>query len=207
MSLTLYGFNGSPYVRTVKMLLKEKGANFDQVPVNVMTGEPHQPAHLARHAFGKVPVIDHDGFRVIETSAITAYLDEVLPGTSLTPDNARDRARSHMAQGIYDSYGYGSMAQVFGYYLFPDFIGGQNDEALAKGIEKSRLVLSEIMKIKGGDPFIAGKALSIGDLYLAPACAYLSMVPDAGKVFAIDGFADWWERMQALPSYQSTPPQ
>lgn len=207
MSLTLYGFDGSPFVRTVKMLLAEKGASYDQLQINVMKGEPHLPEHLARHAFGKVPVVDHDGFRVIETGAIMAYLDEVLPGKSLTPNNARDRARTHMAQGIYESYGYGSMVAVFGYYLFPDFLGGQNDESRRKGIEVSRLVISEIMKIKGGDPFIAGQALSIGDLYLAPACAYMSMTPDAEQVFAIDGFSDWWGRIQALPSFKSTPPQ
>jgi glutathione S-transferase len=207
MSLTLYGFDGSPYVRTVKMLLKEKGAEFNQLQVNVMKGEPHQPEHLARNAFGKVPVIDHDDFRVIETSAIMSYLDEVLPGPSLTPKTARDRARSHMAQAIYDSYGYGSMVAVFGYYLFPDFIGGQNEASRLQGIEKSKLVLSELMKIKGNDPFLGGPALSIGDLYLAPACAYLSMTPDAEQVFATKGFADWWTRIQELPSFKATPPQ
>lgn len=207
MSLTLYGFDGSTYVRAVKMLLVEKNASFDQVQVNVMKGEPHLPEHLARHAFGKVPVIDHDGFRVIETGAITAYLDEVLPGVSLTPDNARDRARSRMAQGIFDSYGYGSLVSVFGYYLFPDFIGGQNDDSRRKGIENSKQVLRELMKIKGSDPFIAGKAPSIGDLYLAPSCAYMAMTPDAAQVFAVDGFDDWWTRIQALPSFTATPPQ
>lgn len=34
-----------------------------------MKGEPHSPEHLAPNAFGKVPVIDHDDFRVIETAA------------------------------------------------------------------------------------------------------------------------------------------
>jgi glutathione S-transferase len=207
MSLALYGFDASPYVRTVKMLLREKGTSFDQVQVNVMQGEPHKPEHLARHAFGKIPVIDHDGFRVIETSAIMTYLDDVLPGTSLTPDNPRDRARSHMAQAIYDSYGYGSTVSVFGYYLFPDFIGGQNDESLHKGIKDSKLVLSEVMKLKGGDAFIAGKNLFIGDLYLAPACAYLAMTPVADQVFSVDGFSDWWERIKALTSFKTTPPE
>ncbi|MCF7530967.1 glutathione S-transferase family protein [Pseudomonas petrae] len=207
MSLTLYGFDGSPYVRTVKMLLKEKNAEFDQLQINVMKGEPHHPDHLVRHAFGKVPVIEHDGFRVIETSAIMAYLDEVLPGVSLTPDNARDRARANMAQAIYDSYGYGSMASVFGYYLFPDFIGGQNDESRLKGIQGSKLVLTEIMKLKGSDPYIAGKSLSVGDLYLAPACAYLAMTPDADEVFAVTGFETWWASIQSLPSFKTTPPQ
>ncbi|TPG93114.1 glutathione S-transferase family protein [Pseudomonas caspiana] len=207
MSLTLYGFDGSTYVRTVKMLLVEKDADFDQVQVNVIKGEPHLPEHLVRHPFGKVPVIDHDGFRVIETGAIVAYLDEVLPGPSITPDNAHDRARTHMAQGIYDSYGYGNLVQVFGYHLFPDFIGGQNEDSRRKGIENSKRVLRELMKIKGTDPYIAGLEPSIGDFYLAPGCAYIAMTPDAPQVFSVDGFDGWWKRMQSLPSFKATQPK
>ena len=58
MAITLYGFDGSTYVRTVRMLLAEKGAQYDQVPVHVLKGEPRQPEHLARHPFGKVPVVE-----------------------------------------------------------------------------------------------------------------------------------------------------
>jgi hypothetical protein len=29
----------------------------------------------------------------------------------------------------------------------------------------------------------------------------------AGEVFEVKGFTPWWERMQALPSYESTAPQ
>ena len=56
--IVLYGFDGSTYVRTVRMLLAEKGAHYEQVPVNVLNGEPRQPEHIARHPFGKVPVLD-----------------------------------------------------------------------------------------------------------------------------------------------------
>ena len=56
--IVLYGFDGSTYVRTVRMLLAEKGAHYEQVPVNVLKGEPRQPEHVARHPFGKVPVLD-----------------------------------------------------------------------------------------------------------------------------------------------------
>ena len=34
--IVLYGFDGSTYVRTVPMLLAEKGAHYEQVPVNVL---------------------------------------------------------------------------------------------------------------------------------------------------------------------------
>jgi glutathione S-transferase len=63
------------------------------------------------------------------------------------------------------------------------------------------------MKIKGSDPYIAGQEPSIGDFYLAPGCAYIAMTKDAPQVFSVDGFSEWWKRMQALPSFQATQPQ
>jgi len=205
--IILYGFDGSTYVRTVRMLLAEKGAEYEQVPVHVLKGEPRQAEHLTRHPFGKVPVVDVDGFRIIETSAIAPYLDEVLPGRSFTPDNPKDRARMRMAMGIIDSYGYSALIGVAGYHLFPDFIGGQNENARRGGIATGRLVLQELMKLRASDAFIAGTAPSLGDLYLAPICFYVALTSDAAEVFAVDGFAGWWERMQAMSSYQSTAPQ
>ncbi|MDX1402392.1 MAG: glutathione S-transferase family protein, partial [Kiloniellales bacterium] len=195
---TLYGFDGSTYVRTVRMVLAEKGAEYDQVPVNVLEGEPRQAEHLARHPFGKVPVLDHDGLRLLETSAIAPYLDEVLPGESCTPDNAQDRARMRMVMGIVDSYGYPALVGVAGYHLFPDFIGGKNDDARAEAMKSSKLVLKEIMKVRGNDPFIAGDRQSIADFYLAPICFYVSLTPDAEELFATPGFSDWWDRIQGL---------
>jgi len=64
-------------------------------------------------------VLDHDGFRIIETGAIAPYLDEVLPGPSFTPDSSKDRARMRMAMGIVESYGNSALIAVAGYHLFP----------------------------------------------------------------------------------------
>jgi len=206
MAITLYGFDGSTYVRTVRMLLAEKGAQYEQVPVNVLAGEPRAPEHLARHPFGKVPVVDHDGFRIIETTAIAPYLDEVLPGPSFVPDTAKGRARMHMAMGIIDSYGYPALVGVAGYHLFPDFIGGANEERRRQDIDHGKRVIAELMKLRGDDAFIAGAKPSLGDFYLAPICFYVALTPDAAEVFAAAGFADWWGRMQAMPSFQNTAP-
>ena len=127
--ITVWGFDGSTYVRSVKMLLAEKGiTQFKQVPLNVLQGEPKQPEHLQRHPFGKVPVLDHDGMHILETAAIARYLNDVLPGKSLIPATPKDRARMDMIVGIIDSYGYGALiGGVAAYHLFPDFVGGKND--------------------------------------------------------------------------------
>ena len=206
-TMTLWGFNGSTYVRTLKMLFAEKAfTDFEQIPLNVLAGEPRSAEHLARHPFGKVPVLDHDGLRLLETSAIARYLNDVLPGKSLVPASVKDRARMDMVIGIVDSYGYGSLlAGVAGFHLFPDFVGGKNEAARAAGLEQGRKVLACAMQTKATSPFVAGD-LSLADLYLAPIAAYVAMTPDAPAVFAVDGFADWWARVQALASYQATQP-
>ena len=57
--ITLWGFSGSTYVRTVRMLLAEKGvSDYEQVPVDVLKGEPKSEEHLTRHPFGK-SIADH----------------------------------------------------------------------------------------------------------------------------------------------------
>jgi glutathione S-transferase len=66
--MVLYGLDGNTYVRTVRMLLAEKGVHYEQVPVNLLEGQQ-------RRSDGKVPVLDHDGFRVVETGGVAPYLD------------------------------------------------------------------------------------------------------------------------------------
>ena len=93
----LWGFDASTYVRTIKMLLAEKHfTQFKQVPLNVLQGEPKRPEHLERHPFGKVPVLDHDGMRILETTAIARYLNDLLPGECASaPDAQGSRADGH----------------------------------------------------------------------------------------------------------------
>ena len=205
--MTLWGFDGSTYVRTVKMVLAEKGVtDFKQVPLNVLAGDPKTPEHRERHPFGKVPVLDHDGVRLLETSAIARYLNDVLPGRSLIPSTPKDRARMDMIIGIIDSYGYGAiLGGVAAYHLFPDFVGGKNEAMRKGGLENGRKVIELAMKTKGSSPFIAGD-LSLADLYLAPIAFYVSLTPDKDELFNVPGFADWWSKIQALPSYKDTQP-
>jgi glutathione S-transferase len=205
--MKLWGFDGSTYVRTVKMLLAEKQyTDFEQVQVNVLAGEPKSAEHLTRHPFGKVPVLDHDGMRILETSAIVRYLNDVLPGKSVIPATPRDRARMDMVISAIDSYGYGALVGgVAAYHLFPDFVGGKNDAMRASGIETSKKVIALAMQTRGSSPFIAGE-LSLADLYLAPIAFYLSLTPDMPELLPIGGFADWWAGVQALKSFQDTPP-
>ena len=169
-------------------------------------GDPKAPEHLTRHPFGKVPVLDYDGMRILETSAIVRYLNEVLPGPSLIPPTAKDRARMDMVIGVIDSYGYAALlGGLAAYHLFPDFVGGKNDATRRAGIENGRKVIELAMQTKGKSSFIVGE-LSLADLYLAPIAFYVSLTADKDAVFNVTGFAEWWAAVQALPSYRNTQP-
>jgi glutathione S-transferase len=162
---------------------------------------------LERHPFGKVPVLDHDGMRILETTAIARYLNDVLPGKSLVPPTPKDRARMDMIISMIDSYGYGALlGGVVAYHLFPDFVGGKNDAMRKSGLENGRKMIEFAMTTRGASPFIAGE-LSLADLYLAPIVFYVSLTPDKETIFSVDGFADWWRRTQALQSYVDTQPK
>ena len=108
----LYGFDGSTDVRSVRMLLAEKGVDYEQVPVNVLEGEPKEPEHLARHPFGKVPVLDIDGLRILETASILRYVNDSTNGPSFIPPEPALRARMDTTLGFVDSYGYGALVGI-----------------------------------------------------------------------------------------------
>lgn len=202
----LYGFNGSTYVRSLRMLLAEKGIDYEQVPVNVMAGEPRQPDHLARHPFGKVPVLDIDGVRIRETDAICRYIEDTRAGPTLIPDNPKDRARMNEAISLVKSYGYDALVGVAGYHLFPDFIGGPDEEMRAKSIEDSRKLLTLLMENKGDSAWLAGDRPSLADYFLAPIIFYVSLTPDADQLLSIPGMSAWWEAMNGIESFKATEP-
>jgi glutathione S-transferase len=62
------------------------------------------------------------------------------------------------AMVIVDSHGCSAPIAVAGYHLFPDFIGGADEEARKQAIASSRRVLREFMKVRG----IAGERPSLG---------------------------------------------
>ena len=192
------------------MLLAEKGVtDFEQVPLNVLKGDPKQPEHLERHPFGKVPVVDVAGLRLIETPAIARYLGATLPDATMVPASPADAARMDMVISIIDSYGYGALLLgVVGYHLFPDFVGGKNAETHHKALAQGRVTMRTLMDIRGSSPFMAGESLSIADLYLAPVLAYVAMTPHADEFLVEDArTAAWWQRVSARESFRVTAPQ
>src|SRR5260370_12951838 len=102
----VFGAPYSVYVRAVRLALEEKGIAYELVPVDIFAPSGPPADHMERHAFGKIPAFEHEGFRLYEAGAITRYVDEVFPGPALQPDEPRNHARMNQIISILDSYAY-----------------------------------------------------------------------------------------------------
>ena len=70
-------YSGAPNPTKVALFLEEAGLPYEAIPVDTRKGEQHTPEYLAINPNAKVPaVVDTDGTRVFDSSAILLYLAE-----------------------------------------------------------------------------------------------------------------------------------
>ena len=197
---------GSPFGRSVLATLEEKGASYRLAPV--APGTFKSPEHLARHPFGRVPVLEHGGFSLYETQAILRYLDRVLPTPSLTPADARRAARMDQAMNVNDWYLFHGVGDVIIFHrvIGPRLMGLKPDEAaIEAAMPKARTVFAELARLLGEQSFFAGETLSLADLHLAPAVAFFTATPEWSELGAPhQNLVAWLARMEARPSMKAT---
>lgn len=209
MSLVLYGPAYSTYTRTARLALEEKGVAYELQEVDILKGAGRSPEHLARHPWGKVPVLDHDGFALFETFAITRYVDEAFPGPGLQPEDARSRARMTQICGVIDSYGYAALiGKVFWQAAIVPMQGGTPDQAvLTEGVPEAEKALAVVEGLMEGDTFLCGSAISLADLHLIPVLDYIAMTePGRAALGRRPRLSAWWSRIGQRPSAAKTRP-
>ena len=203
---TVHTIPGSPFGRAVLIVLEEKGAPYRLAAV--APGTLRSPEHTARHPFARVPVLEHDGFRLYETQAILRYLDRVLLPPPLTPADARRAARMDQLMAINDWYLFQGVANVIGFQrvVGPRLLGLTPDEAaIAAAMPKARTVFTELSVLLGRQPFLAGEAFTLADVLLAPQLDFLSATPEWAVLTAdTPHLCAWLERVRARPSLEAT---
>lgn len=196
---------GSPFARAVMAALEEKGAPWRLKPLS--PGEIKGEAHRARQPFGRMPAVEHGDFKLYETQAILRYIDRVCPHPALTPADPRDEARMNQLIGVNDWYFFPQVGAplVFNRVIAPK-IGLPVDEArVAAALPDAKLCISEIARLQGASPFLAGDALSLADLVLGPQLSYFAACAEGRAMLAAHpNLAAWVERMEARPSFAAT---
>ena len=203
--MIVHGIPGSPYVRAALLALEEKGAEYELAAMQF--GTLKQQPHLSRHPFGRIPAFEHDGWMLYETQAIMRYVDDVVPGPRLQPEEPRGAARMNQLMGITDWYVMRqvSMPITRNRVVAPRFNRPVDEEEVMQAIPNARICIAEISRLLNGHPWMAGEAISLADLLLAPHLSMFALAPEGAQILQEhENLTRWLARIEARPSMQAT---
>jgi len=176
------------YSHRVRIVLAEKGINFEGVEVDLA----HPPEDLMElNPYGSAPTLVDRELVLYDAQVIMEYLDERFPHPPLMPVDPVSRAQSrmtlHRIQQDWDT-------------LVAKLSKGRDKEKVAKELCDSLTVISPIFEHK---PYFMSDELSLLDCAIAPILwrlpTYGIKLPNNAKLME-----DYGERLFALDSFQAS---
>lgn len=88
----------SPYALSAFVVLREKGIEFEMNALDLDQSENQDEEYASLSMTQRVPTLVHGDFALSESSAITEYLEEVLPLPAVYPRDRQLRAKARQVQ-------------------------------------------------------------------------------------------------------------
>jgi maleylacetoacetate isomerase len=164
----LYGYWRSSATYRTRIALNLKGISYRTVGVHLLKDEQIQPAHLARHPSGRVPILEIDGVRIGQSMAMIDYLDETRPDPPLLPRDPKIRAhvrdlKDQIVADIHPLNNTSTLARLRSQF-------GADDTSIASWyaywIERGFKVLEQMLPSAGS--FCVGDSATLADVVLTP---------------------------------------
>jgi len=131
--IKVHGVSLSPFVRKVLLTLEYKGIDYELSPVFPGSDDPE---FRKISPLGKIPVLEHDGFFIADSSCICRYLDNTFPEKSIYPESFQDDARASWLEEFADSRLVEALAGLFRQRFFrPKFLGKPAEEDKVKRVD------------------------------------------------------------------------
>jgi maleylacetoacetate isomerase len=92
MNIRLYGFWRSIASFRVRVALKLKGLPFEEIPVDILSGEQFNPDYDAINTERVIPTLVDGDHRIFQSLAIIEYLDDLILEPRLLPSDPAERA-------------------------------------------------------------------------------------------------------------------
>lgn len=209
MNVTLFGYKFSVYTWIASVTLVEKGVPYKYVEINPFAPK-FDDAYLQLHPFKRVPVLDHDGFTLYETSAITRYIDRAFHGPALQPNGAQELGRMAQIVSIIDAYAFQPMMReaFTNRVVCKKFDLPIEEDVFVAAMVESRAVLTAINHLAGNSEFLCGDEVSLADLQLAPVIDYFQMFDEGKQMLGeFENILNWYQSIRYRASIESTRPE
>ena len=180
---TLYTAERCPYAARARIVLAEKGLDYDAVEIDL----DDRPAWLyEKNPLGRVPVYEEDGgFVLPESEVIMEYLEERYPEPALWPADPAERALGRLwLQRFDDRLG-------DAYYAVRRGTEGARDALDAE--------LGELDRVLEAQPYLTGREYGLADIGYVP---WLLRATERLEVELepFPALASWLERVAARPA-------
>ena len=179
--LTLYDAARCPYCARVRIVLAEKGIEYEPVEIDLTD----RPTWIyEKNVTGRVPVVEEDAWLLPESAVIMEYLDERYPEPPLLAADPADRALARLWIFRHDDF------------TRPYYALRRGEDGAAARLDAE---LAKLDAALAGRPWLGGREYGLADI------AYVPWVLRARDMLGVplDGFpavAAWLERLVARPS-------
>ena len=193
--MKLYGFAPTRSLRAL-WSLRELGADFEFVPVNLRAGEHRRPEFLALNPAGKLPVLVDGDSVVTESAAIVLYLAEKFPEKGLLPNDIKQRAQVYR----WVMFAMTELEQPLWRIAKHTFILPE-DKRLPQDVALAREDFAAMARVL--ERQLQGREFIVGDRMTAADCVTAYLMDWANENRLLDGFPNlraYLDRMYARPT-------
>jgi glutathione S-transferase len=179
--LTLYDAARCPYCARVRVVLAEKGVEYETIEIDLSD----RPAWIyEKNATGRVPIVEEDAWLLPESAVIMEYLEERYPEPALLAPDPADRALARLWIFRHDDF------------TRPYYALRRDEDGAAARFDAA---LGELDAWLAASPWLGGREYGLADI------AYVPWVLRARDLLGVplDGFpalSSWLERLTARPS-------
>lgn len=215
----------------VRLVLAEKGLEYDSELIDLQKGEQFAPDYLAKNPNGVVPTLEDGGRVLIESTLINEYLDEAHPEPPLKPSIPADRHVMRLWCKRVDELHPACGVQTYAIGVRPGLLRRPREEvdALIEGIpdpvrrairrsvvdhgveapEFARAYAAHVATFDlaeaalAGSPYLAGESFTLADAAFLP---YVLRVDHLNLLGLLEGRAaldDWYRRVRTRPSFEA----
>jgi glutathione S-transferase len=202
--LTLFCDPASTTSRPVTLFAADAGITLQLVRISLFDGEHLTPQFARINPNQVVPVLEHDGFRLSECSAILKYLAD-LAASPAYPRELKSRAQVNQWMDWFvtlfaKDYNYGCIYPR----VFPDYRLGEPAESERRAWHAPRAArrLAILDGQLAGGPFVCGPAITLAD-YLGACFVTLGEVVDF-DLSPYPAVGRWIKLLKARPAWDET---
>ena len=196
MKPKLYNIQRCPYARRTRIVLHEKGIDFEVHEVDLANKSEE---FLSVSPYGKVPVLVVNEISLYESNVVNEYLDEVHETPRLLPENPEQRALARSWMAFADDYFFPAIFRV---RVGPQ--RGFSEEQLQEAYEKPVDTLSRLEHQLEGKRYLVGE-YTLADIAHAGNFHRLRELEDRGEI-SLENYpnvAAWTELIEGRESYKA----